>query len=48
MNLFKDVVCLECYIEYKVIWDADKYGDPCKCSSCGTENIEVINSGFMA
>lgn len=48
MNLFKNVVCNECGMEYKIIWDDDKFEEPCKCATCGSDEIEVDTSGFMA
>lgn len=48
MKLFQEVVCLECDMEYKVIWDDDKFIEPSKCTACGLDNIEIKNSGFMA
>ena len=35
-------------MEYKIIWDTEKFEEPCKCASCGSEDIEVENSGFMS
>ena len=48
MKLFKEVICKECDMEYKIIWDDDKFGEPCKCAYCGSDDIEINSSGFMA
>ena len=48
MKLFQELICHECDMEYKVVWDDDKFAEPTKCVSCGSESIEVENSGFMA
>lgn len=48
MNLFKEVLCHDCSMEYKIIWDDDNFEEPCRCASCGSDAIEINSSGFMA
>lgn len=48
MNLFQKVTCSECNMEYKIIWDSENFVEPSKCAGCGSDEIEVEESGFMA
>lgn len=48
MNLFQEVVCASCDVEYKIIWNADNFEDPCKCAYCGSDTIIINSSGFMS
>lgn len=48
MNLFQFVHCDECGMEYQIIWDDDNFQQPIKCCGCGTDEPQVIHSGFRA
>lgn len=48
MKLFQFIHCEQCNMEYKIIWDDDKFQEPTKCASCGSDEIEITMSGFMS
>lgn len=48
MNLFQEVICQSYNMEYKIIWDTDKFVDPCVCAVCGSDDVEIDSSGFMS